>query len=222
MISGDRLRQLDASRIDILRKITPSFGEAAKPVDLFDGETQSVFALKIKRPFAEWTIAAFFNADLKTAVEKKFSINRLWLDPAKTYLAFDFWQQQFIGEISGNINISVQPGSVRLITLHEKTGKPQFISTNRHVMQGAFEIEDVGWDENNKTISGMSKGPLHSSHNVSIYVPGDHPWTWGGSALVRDFDNYSLKLVDTHIIRVHVVFEKSERVQWKISPDQFL
>ena len=36
MISGDRLVDLSPSKLEILKKITPSFGEAAVPVDLFD------------------------------------------------------------------------------------------------------------------------------------------------------------------------------------------
>jgi hypothetical protein len=220
-ISGDRLTQLDPYKLEILKKITPSFGEAALPVDLFDTDMQSVFALKIKRSFGEWSVVAFFNASLKESVEKKFTLNRLWLDPAKTYLAFDFWKQQFIGEVVNELKVSIQPGSVRLFALHEKTGRPQFISTDRHISQGAVEIEDMNWDESTKTLSGISTGPLHTSHNVFVYVPGEHPFTWGGYVLFRDYDSYSLKLVDKYMIRVHVRFEKSNKVQWKINTDEF-
>ena len=227
MISGDRLTQLDQYKLDILKKITPSFGEAATPIDLFDDEMQSVFALNIKKPFVQpiasgWTVVGFFNPGLAQAIEKKFSLQRLWLEPGKTYLAFDFWKQQFIGELTGEIKVTVQPGSVVLLTLHEKSGKPQFISTDRHVLQGALEIENINWNENLKTISGTSVGPLNTSHNVFIYVPQAHPWTWSGSGLLQDHDSYSLKLVDNNIIRVHVRFEKSDHVPWEIKPDEFL
>lgn len=221
MISGDRLIQLDAYKLEILKKITPSFGEAAKPVDLFDAKMQLVFALKIKKQFAEWTIAGFFNASLTETVEKKFPLKRLWLDENKTYLAFDFWKQQFFGEIKNEIKVSVQPGSVCLLSLHEKTGKPQFLSTDRHVLQGTMEIEEVHWDEAAKTISGTSSGVLQTSHNVFVYVPGNHPFTWGGYVLFRDYPSYSLKLVHSNIIQVHVRFDESEKVHWKINTDEF-
>jgi hypothetical protein len=225
LISGDRLAQLDTYKLDILKKITPSFGEAATPVDLFDDAMQSVFALKVKKSFTDpvaWTVVGFFNASLTETVEKKFSLQRLWLEPNKTYLAFDFWKQQFIGELTGEIKVSVQPGSVVLLTLHEKSGKPQFISTDRHVLQGAVEIENVSWNESGKTISGISTGPLNTSHNVFVYVPQPHPWTWSGSGLFQDHDSYSLKLVDNNIIRVLVNFEKTDNIKWEIKPDDFL
>jgi hypothetical protein len=221
MMSGDRLIQLEPYKLEILKKITPSFGEAALPVDLFDTDMQSVFALKIKKAFGEWTVLAFFNASLTEAVEKKFSLRRLWLEPGKTYLAFDFWKQQFIGEITGELKVDVEPGSVTLLALHEKTGRPQFISTDRHALQGAIEIEQVNWNEDTKTLSGISTGPLKTSHNVYVYVPGEHPWTWGGYVLFRDYGSYSLKLVHNNIIRVHVNFEESEQVLWQINCEEF-
>jgi melibiase-like protein len=221
MISGDRLTQLDISKLEIIKKILPSSGEAATPVDLFDSDRQSVFVVRIKRQFGEWTIAAFFNPSLEQPVEKRFSLKRLWLDPHKTYLAFDFWKQQFVGEITGEVNLTIEPGSVTLLSVHEKAGKPQFVSTDRHVTQGAIEIENVNWDETEQTYFGTSRGPLHSSHSVSVYIPQQHAWTWSGSALFRDHDSYSLKLVNKNIIRVHVNFEKSDKVKWEINMKEF-
>src|SRR5262249_25118926 len=94
------------------------------------------------------------------------------------------------------------------------------ISTDRHVSQGAVEIEDVQWDEVTRTLSGTSIGPLHTAHNVSIYIPGEHPWTWSGSGLFRDYDSYSLKLMHSNIIQMHVRFDQGEKVRWTIDVDE--
>jgi hypothetical protein len=221
MISGDRLTQLDPHKLGMLQRITPASGEAAFPVDLFDDRMQSVFALHVKRPFAEWVVASFFNPDLTRTVEKKISLERFRLEPDKTYLAYDFWKNQFLGEVTHEIKVAVQPGSVTLISLHEKSGKPQFVSTDRHVLQGALELAEMHWNEDTKTLSGLSTGPLNTAHNVFVYVPGDHPWTWGGYVLFRDYGSYSLKLVDANIIRVRVDFSKSEQVNWEIKYADF-
>ncbi len=205
MISGDRLIDLSAAKLEMLQKITPSFGEAAVPVDLFDADMPSVFTLGIKKPFGEWTVVGFFNASLTEPVEKNFSLRRLSLDPGKQYLAFDFWKQQFLGEMSDEISVTIPQGSVHLLSLYEKSGSPQWISTDRHVLQGAVEIEDISWNEAAGVLSGISLGPLNTSHNVFVYLPEPHPWTWGGYVLFRDYDAYSLKLVEEHIIRVHVL-----------------
>jgi alpha-galactosidase len=221
MMSGDRLVQLDPYKLDILRKITPSYGVAATPIDLFDADIQTSFVMKVEKPFGAWTIAAFFNPDLTEPIEKSFSMKRLGLDGTKTYLAYDFWRQQFMGEVSGEITARIPPGSVRLISLHEKKGRPQLIGTDRHVLQGAIEIEHLEWDESTKALSGTSAGPPGTSHNVYVYVPGDHPWTWGGYVLFRDYESFTLKLVHSNIIQVHVRFDASERTPWRINVDEF-
>jgi hypothetical protein len=89
------------------------------------------------------------------------------------------------------------------------------------VLQGALEIEDASWNEGTQTLSGVSTGPLHTSHSVSVHVPGEHPWTWGGYVLFRDYASYSLKLVHSNIIEVQVRFDESERVRWQIDVDEF-
>ena len=221
MISGDRLTELDEYKLDILRKITPSAGETAVPVDLFDSTSATTYATRVKRPFGDWTVVGFFNSSRTTATTRKFPLRRLWLDPKKTYLAFDFWRQKFLGDVTGEIEVPLDPGSVTLLALHEKVGRPQFLSTDRHALQGAVEIENVTWDEDSKTLAGVSTGPPGTAHNVSVYVPGEHPWTWGGYVLFRDHGSFGLKLVENNVIRVHVRFDKDTRIEWKVRPDEF-
>jgi hypothetical protein len=221
-ISGDRLVDLDPMKLEILKKITPAYGEAAVPVDLFDTDVPTTFVLHVERPFAAWSVVAFFNPELETAVERRFPLSRLGLDAGKTYLAFDFWKQRFIGEIVNEVGVTVEPGSVTLLALHVATGTPQLLSTSRHVTQGAIEIEDVRWNETERALSGISTGPPQSAHDVFVYVPGDHPWTWGGHVRLRDYAGYSLRLVDSNVVRVHVRFEDDIRVSWKIDEDDWL
>jgi hypothetical protein len=222
MFSGDRLTQLEPSKLEILKKITPSLGEAAVPVDLFDHDMQYAFAMQVERPFGRWTLFAVFNPSLTDAVTRSFPRERLGLLPERTYIAFDFWKQQLVGEVHGReLAVTVQPGSVTLLALHERSGRPQFISTDRHVSQGALEIENLHWDESTKTLSGTSVGPAHSAHQVFVYVPDALDWTWDGSALFRDHGAYSLKLVDRHLIRVHVRFDASGKVRWAVRYGDF-
>lgn len=220
-MSGDRLTQLDPYKLEIFKKILPAAGPGCVPIGLFEDKPQNIFSVKIKKPFGEWTVLAFFNPSLTDTIEKGIDMKQIGLDPDSTYLTFDFWKQQFAGDVKGELNVTVQPGSVSLLSVHEKTAGAQVLSTDRHVLQGAVELEDVHWNETTNTLTGISKGPLHSAHNVYVYVDGEHPWTWGGYVLFRDYDSYTLRLVDSHIIEVHVRFEKSEQVSWTIDIDDF-
>ena len=219
-MSGDRLLTMDKSKLEILTKVLPSTGENAKPVDLWDSNPQTAFAVNIKRKYADWTVAGFFNPDLKKPVTKRFPIQRLWLDPNKIYLCYDFWKEQFMGEVSKEVNIEVDPGSVTLLSFHEKENVPQFISTTRHAMQGAVEIEDMNFDMNSNTLSGISVGPKGSSHSVMIYIPDTYDWSPKQNKLYDDFENYSVKKVDKNILRIDLNFEKTTKINWNVVFDK--
>jgi len=222
IVSSDRLPDLDATRLEILKKILPSTGEAARPVDLFDTDTQSIFALKIKKNFGEWTVIGLFNSSETEVIERVLPLDRLWLDPGKSYFAYDFWEEQLLGEITSELQITIQPASVTLLLLHEKRGIPQVLATDRHVISGYNELEQVNWNETTRTLSGISTGPLNSAHNVAVYIPEPHPSGQGaGAFMYHDFPGYSLKMMDDHMLRVHVRFSENTRVTWKVFLTEF-
>jgi hypothetical protein len=218
-ISGDRLPDLDPVRLEILKKIFPAAGDGARSVDLFDTDRHEVFAVKIRRPFGEWTVAGIFNRDENEVVERRLPLERLWLEARKTYLAYDFWRERLHGEVQGELRVRVPPASVVLLALHEMRDLPQVISTDRHVLQGAVELENVRWDTGARTLEGVSLGPAGTAHNVAVYVPEPHPWVQGGPFLFHDFPGFTLKMMDDHILRVRVRFEQTTRVEWRIRFD---
>ncbi|HVY65165.1 MAG TPA: glycoside hydrolase family 36 protein [Gammaproteobacteria bacterium] len=218
-ISGDRLVDMDPGKLEILRKVLPAYGRNAVPVDLFDADIPATFVLQVERPFARWTVAAFFNPDLAAPVERCVALRRLGLEPGRTYLAFDFWRQRLVGEVGDELRVRVAPGSVTLLALHAATGVPQLLSTSRHVAQGALEIEDVRWDAAQRTLHGVSLGPAGSAHDVFVHVPGEHPWTWGGEhGAACDGAGYGVRRVDANVLRVRVGFADAGRVPWRIGP----
>jgi hypothetical protein len=208
-------------KIEILKKALPSWGEAARPVDLFDTDFHRVFALKVKKSFGEWTVAGFFNSDESEMREFALPLNRFWLDDNKTYIAYDFWNCRYYGEIRNELKASIPPASVLLLSIHDKPDVPKIISTDRHILQGAVELEDVNWDNDKKIFSGVSTGAPYSSYNVYIYFPEPHPWRQGGIALYHDFQGYTLKMTDNNILRMHLRFEEKPTISWNIDFREF-
>ncbi len=221
IISGDRLPDLDPVRLEILKKSLPSYGEAARPVDLFDTDQHRIFALKIKKPFGEWTIAGFFNSDESEMKEYAFPLKRLWLDNINPYIAYDFWNNRFFGEINNELKVLVPPSSVLLLSIHQKSVIPKVLSTDRHILQGAVEMTDVRWDPDTQILSGVSAGIPGSSYNVYIYVPESHQWRQGGIALYNDFKGFTLKMTDKNILRMHVRFGSESSIPWSINFPEF-
>ena len=221
MISGDRMTDLDVPRLEILRKVFPSYGEAARPIDLFERDRPEIFAMTVKKKFGEWLVLGVFNADEKAPAEKVISLDRLGLDSGKTCVAFDFWKQKFFGEVRGQFSVRLEPASVVLLAIHEKRGVPQLISTDRHVTQGGVELESLQWNVSLNTLSGVSLGPIGSEHNVYLYLPEKHPWVQADPFFFYDFPGYTLKIMEENILRVNVRFDKAERVAWEVNLKKF-
>lgn len=221
LISGDRLTDLDAVRLDILQKTLPSFGEAAKPVDLFNTDSHRIFALKIKKPYGDWIVVAFFNSNESKTEDYDIPLERLWMNNTTTYIGFDFWNCSYFGEVNKKLKVTILPNSCQLLSLHEKRGTPQFISCDRHLMQGAVEIDDIRWDKEKQVLSGASTGIQGSSYNIYFYVPDPHPWKQGGTALYHDFQDYTLKMTDNNILRMHLRFNHGNRIEWRVNFPEF-
>jgi hypothetical protein len=216
VMSGDRLTGLDAAKISILQKVFPSSGITARPVNLLENDPQTAFAVQLDKDSVEWTVAGFFNPDVVKSTLHKYPTERLWLDPAKKYLCFDFWEQRFFGEFSDTIRVSVNGGSVTLLSIHEKKGIPQVISTSRHIMQGLIELENVKFDVQSNQLSGISHGPAGSKHSLYIYVPEGYNWNPAPGKLFRDFGEYAVKFTDNQILRIDLDFDDKEQVNWLV------
>lgn len=215
MISGDRLVDLDPDRLEILRKVFPSHGVAARPVDLFENDKPEIFELPITTDFAEWSLVALFNyAD--APIDKRIALSRLRVPKSDRYLAFEFWSQTFLGELDREREVRVEPQSVCLLSIHPQTAVPRVISTDRHFTQGAHELQKVTWDQSTNTFSGISLGPADSSHNVIVYVPRTWSWSSEHPDYFQESGPYSIKQIEPSILRVHVRFESDGMVPWKV------
>jgi hypothetical protein len=215
MISGDRLTDLDPERLEILRKVFPSSGVAARPIDLFDSDKPEIFELPIKTNFGEWSIVALFNFG-KGWVDKNVLLSRLRLPKAKSCVAFEFWSQRLLGEFEGELKVRLEPESVALMSVHWSTDGPRVISTDRHFTQGAVELADVAWDAASSTLSGTSLGAPGSAHNVVIYVPTGYRWDTEHPEYFQQLSGYSLSQPELKIVRVRPRFDDDGSTKWEV------
>ena len=84
----------------------------------------------------------------------------LALNKKKHYYVFDFWNWNLIGKVAGNENLEqeLRPGETRVMAVHEVKSYPQFLSTNRHLMQGFLDMKELPiWNASDKQLSGISK-----------------------------------------------------------------
>ena len=82
------------------------------------------------------------------------------LDPKAEYYFYDFWNDAFAGKLSGSgtLKQTLRPGEARMLSVHRVEAHPQFLATNRHLMQGLVDLVGIPqWDAAKKTLRGTVK-----------------------------------------------------------------
>lgn len=212
VISGDRLYALDAARLAILTKVLPTYGEAARPLDLFTHDRPEVFALHLQKDGGSWWLLGYFNWDEEAEVTRTFALTRLGLQPATSYLVYDFWEQRLLAETNDALRLHFAPASVRLLAIHARRGVPQVIGTDRHYTQGAVELTQVRWDPTRRTLSGIGLGAPGLSWTLTIYVP--EGFRWDGHPAHAHVSGLSYA---ERLLRVRLQFTDTDHVPWACS-----
>lgn len=169
MFAGDKLAELPPERLRLLQQSLPVCD--VRPLDLFPiFDLRPVWDLKVRRPFGQWDLVALFNwtdQDGEVAV----CLEELGLTSGQTYLLYEFWESRFHGRTSDVISLPVPARGVRLVAVHPDLGRPQFLSTDRHITQGATNLEGLRWDEAEKTLSVEVKLVGGHSTRLRFAVP---------------------------------------------------
>ena len=92
----------------------------------------------------------------------------------KEYLLWEFWNQKFLGVRRGSIEARVEPHSNALLSVHEVLQRPQFLSTDRHVGQGAVELMGLGWNPDRGEMTCNLKMVGDDPMTVYVYVPAGY------------------------------------------------
>jgi len=213
VISGDRLYDLDNARLAILAKVLPTYGEAARPLDLFEKDRPELFALPIRTDFSSWWLVGCFNWDEDAEVTRNLVVSRLGLESTASYLVYDFWEQRLLPISNGTVRLRFAPASVRLLALREQRGIPQVVGTDRHYTQGAVELAQVQWDATQGTFSGLGLGAPGLHWTLTIWVP--EGWTW--QAEPHQNPNIAVVSYADNLLRARLHFAETDRVSWSFT-----
>ncbi|MBR4466609.1 alpha-galactosidase [bacterium] len=102
--------------------------------------------------------------------ESVVGFEKLGLDPKKTYLAYDFWEKKFLGEVKEGLPMkALKYGSCQVVGLREKLDRPQFVVSTRHVSMDAVSVKDIAWKDNTLSLKLVCvEGTVET---YSFYVP---------------------------------------------------
>lgn len=130
-----------------------------------------------------WHQIAFFNTDqgserrIDVDMSRDTAFGGMGLDAKKGYYVYDFWNDRLVGKVlgSGKLSQLLRPGEVRMMSVHEVVDHPQFISTNRHLMQGYVDLFRTDWSPSRRELTGISKVVGGETYKVIIATNGFKP-----------------------------------------------
>jgi len=202
VLAGDDLTKLPKERMNIIKQVMPPFGEAARTVDLFETNDPMISSLEVKRDFENWMVLSVASWDQEKMVKRTVDLKEAGLDSHTDYLAFEFWEQKFLGKVSGELELELRPTSVKVVALREIAGHPQIIGTNRHITQGGVELEGVNWDKRDLTLTGTLKGGREHTFNLTVYVPSGYKLKEGSA----DKTTSNITNLNAELIRLDIDF----------------
>lgn len=174
---GDDIARIDPARLELIKLVFPRLPESARPLDLFeapDPDYPKIFHLRVRREWDEWDLVAVFNYS-QEPLTRTIDFTRLGLDPAQTYLVWDFWNTKLLGASRPGFRATVAPQSAGLWRISRRRPHPWLLSTDMHIRQGQAEIESCRWDAAKKALAIRARRPAGNRGSVYITVPKDLP-----------------------------------------------
>ena len=202
LLLGASFSKMTDEQLFILSRAFPYHKDpkSARPVDAFGGgDLPQVYDFEVN---PQWHQVTFFNtaydsgewkkagdgskleplgkpiaATIGVDLGKEAASGGLGLNPAKKYYIFDFWNEKLVGIFPGSARLEQQlrPGEARMMSVHEVESNPQYISTNRHIMQGYMDMLRCEWDGNKRELRGTSKIIGGETYKVIIALNGWKP-----------------------------------------------
>lgn len=170
LMSSDRLTDLSAERVELLRRIFPAVD--IRPFDLFPaGRSKTVWDLKISHLGRRYDVAGIFNFDEEKARSVRLDWNGLGLDSAKPVHVFDFWDGEYLGAWEAGMAFKLPPTSCRVLTLLPDDGGIELISTSRHITQGWVDLEKLERSADGASIKGRSRVIAGDPYELRFVFP---------------------------------------------------
>jgi hypothetical protein len=220
--------QLTPEQLFIMSRTFPyqSLPKSARPLDAFTNgfKVPRVFDYEVDPDWHQLTLynpntdSTNFDANIM-AVQFGTSLNEggMGLTQDKEYLLYDFWNDKFVGRFYGSDMLiqELRPGETRMISVHAVSGYPQFISTNRHIMQGLVDLtEKPVWDGAKGTLSGKSNIIGGEDYKVVIALNGRKPSGCKASGSVSRID---LTDKDNDLAVLTIRSKMNSDVEWCVS-----
>ncbi len=194
--------------------------QSARPLDAF--HSRDLFCRVYDFPVnADWHQVTFYNPDaqqedsLSVALSGALNDGGMAMDSQASYHVYDFWNDRYVGCLKGSAMLSqtLRPGEARMLSVRKKQEVPQYISTNRHVMQGLIDMKSCIWNEQTQTLEGCSQVVAKEPYAIVVATNGKMPM---GVEAQRADANWEPVPGADGLVRVILKSDQNQDVCWKL------
>jgi hypothetical protein len=208
--SSEQYGQLHPDRLDLLKRCLPAHSLPARPVDYLETDRPQAWLVRNDR----LKILALFNWQETDPTPVTLALERLDLDPSRDYIAFDFWEDRFIGPFTGQFDHTLDPASCLVLALRPTADHPQLLSTSRHITQGLIDVVDERWDPTTRTLSGSSEVIAGDRYELRVATPAGESWEVAEATAGKQV--MDLRLARPSGVRLSFTPQKTGTVDWHI------
>ena len=175
MVSED-LRWISPERIEIIRRLLPAFGKAARPLDLFEHPSPEfiprIWQLPVESDWGARPALAVFNL---TDEVNRVTIQPEWLglQPGESFGAVEWWQQRWLGTFEGAFVISIPAADVAILHAQAVQPYPWLVSVSHH-FTGGWIVENLRFDHQSQQL----QGEIVTRPGLSMALFGTIPPGW--------------------------------------------
>jgi hypothetical protein len=177
LMASDRMPDLPASRVEMLKRIYPAVD--IRPLDLFkpDNLRKPIWDLKVGHLDRAYDVVALFIYGTEAAESRLLAWDELGLDPDRLYHVYDYWQGTYLGAWPHGVFLTVPPADVRVVTLVPADALPVLISTSRHITQGWVDLLELqaGGSNQRPTLAGRSRIVAGDPYTLTVGLPRSAP-----------------------------------------------
>jgi hypothetical protein len=175
LLLANSFKSLSAQHLATLSRVFPYHSSplTARPVDLLINDRPTVYSFRIDD---DWQQVVFYNdsdsltATLTAALSSPAVEGGLELRADRRYYVYDFWNDAFVGALNGDEHLTqtLRAGEARMLSVRAVAGRPQILSTDRHLLQGYVELADVVWDEAAQTLRGKANLVADEAMKITV------------------------------------------------------
>lgn len=127
----------------------------------------SLWSFHLERSNERWCVVGrFATVPLEAS---RIDLGRINLNPEECYHAFDFWEQKYMGMITGSLACAaLELGCCQIIGLRKVQKIPQFIASSRHVSMDAVSVSDVVWAEEGLSLKITGADGMNETYYFAV------------------------------------------------------